>query len=201
VHGVTLFGPTKPGNAWQRSAGGFEADAFRVDWARQRVVCPAGQESLPWTAYSGVGHGGYRRRSSGPGGPTHVSRDPYLKVRFAKQTCAACTLRSRCVRGTEGRRQLLLHPQPAHEAITAARQRFATEEGRRLYAIRAGVEATVSQAVRAFGLRHARYRGLAKTHLQGLVTAVAVNLARVDAWLAGRPIAPTRVSRFARLAA
>ena len=59
----------------------------------------------------------------------------------------------------------------------------------------------MSQAVRAFGLRRARYRGLAKTRLQGAATAAALNAVRLDAWLAGRPLAPTRVSRFARLAA
>ena len=55
--------------------------------------------------------------------------------------------------------------------------------------------------VRAFGLRRARYRGLGKTRLQGAATAAALNAVRLDAWLAGRPLAPTRVSRFARLAA
>jgi hypothetical protein len=34
-----------------------------------------------------------------------------------------------------------------------------------------------------------------------VATAAAINAARLDAWLAGRPLAPTRVSRFARLAA
>jgi hypothetical protein len=55
--------------------------------------------------------------------------------------------------------------------------------------------------VRAFGLRRARYRGLAKTHLQTVATAVALNLDRLAAWLDGRPLAPTRKSRFAALAA
>ena len=52
-----------------------------------------------------------------------------------------------------------------------------------------------------FGLRQARYRGLAKTALQHLATAAAINLDRLAAWFAGRPLAPTRVSRFAALAA
>jgi IS5 family transposase len=55
--------------------------------------------------------------------------------------------------------------------------------------------------VRAFGLRRARYRSLAKTHVQAVATAAAVNLAQLDAWLAARSLGPTRVSRFARLAA
>ena len=62
-------------------------------------------------------------------------------------------------------------------------------------------KATLSQAVRAFGLRRARYRGLAKTCLQHVATAAALNLDRLTAWVAGRPLAPTRTSRFAALAA
>jgi transposase len=40
---------------------------------------------------------------------------------------------------------------------------------------------------------------LAKTHLQHVITAVAVNLVRVAEWLAGTPVARTRCSRFAAL--
>ena len=64
-----------------------------------------------------------------------------------------------------------------------------------------GVEGTLSQGVRAFGLRRTRYRRLAKTHLQEIVTAIAINLDRIAAWLTGRPLAATRISHFAELAA
>jgi IS5 family transposase len=65
---------------------------------------------------------------------------------------------------------------------------------------RAGIEGTLSQAVRAFGLRRTRYRGLAKTSLQHVATAVAMNVERATAWLTGQPREKTRTSRFARLA-
>jgi transposase len=67
---------------------------------------------------------------------------------------------------------------------------------RPLYALRQGIEGTLSQAVRGFGLRCARYRGLAKTHLQHVATAAALDPDRVAAWLQGRPLAPARISRF-----
>jgi len=41
--------------------------------------------------------------------------------------------------------------------------------------------------------------GLSKTHLQHVLTAVALNLVRLSAWLAGTPLAPTRQSTFAQL--
>ncbi|HMB08728.1 MAG TPA: transposase, partial [Isosphaeraceae bacterium] len=50
-----------------------------------------------------------------------------------------------------------------------------------------------------FGLRRSRYLGLAKTHLQHVLTAGAMNLARLAAWFAGVPPEETRTSRFARL--
>ena len=68
------------------------------------------------------------------------------------------------------------------------------------YRRRAGVEGTLSQGVRAFGMRRSRYIGLAKTGLQQVCTAAAINVSRVVHWLNGRPRAKTRVTRFAALA-
>jgi Transposase DDE domain len=86
-----------------------------------------------------------------------------------------------------------------YEALQATREVQTTEAFRQQYAARAGVESTHEQAIRRCGLRQCRYIGLAKTHLQHLVTAVAINLIRVGEWLAGTPTAPTRCSRFAAL--
>jgi transposase len=96
---------------------------------------------------------------------------------------------------------LKLPPRAEHEALKAARARLTTKEGRRRYARRAGVEGTLSQGVRACGLRRSRYRGLAKTHLQHVATAAAINLARLGDWFRAVPHAATRTSRFAALAA
>ena len=111
----------------------------------------------------------------------------------------ALPVEARCTRAPS--RRLGLHPRPEHEAIAAARARQDSRAGRRLYAQRQGIESTISQGVRAFGLRRARYRGLAKAGLQNVAAAAAINLDRLAAWFAGRPLAPTRTSRFAALAA
>jgi transposase len=86
-----------------------------------------------------------------------------------------------------------------HEALRAARERQATPTFRERYAARAGIEATHAQAVRRSGLRNSRYLGLAKTHLQHVATAVAINLVRLGEWWAGHAKAPTRRSHFAAL--
>jgi transposase len=82
----------------------------------------------------------------------------------------------------------------------AAQAWYAGDEGQRQYGRRAGIEGTLSQGVRAFGLRRTRYRGLPKTHLQHVATAAAINVDRIVAWLDERPRAKTRTSRFAALA-
>jgi len=91
-------------------------------------------------------------------------------------------------------------PRREHEVLAGIRARESTVEGQHLYAERQGIEGTLSQAVRAFELRRARYRGSSKTDLQHFATAAAINLDRMAVWFAGRPLAPTRVSRFAALA-
>ncbi|MFL5657650.1 MAG: transposase, partial [Ktedonobacteraceae bacterium] len=67
------------------------------------------------------------------------------------------------------------------------------------YAARSGIEATISQGVRAFGMRRSRSIGQEKTHLQHLSIAAALNLVRIVAWLDGDELAPTRVSAFQQL--
>lgn len=94
---------------------------------------------------------------------------------------------------------MVIRPQEQHAALQAARKLQQTETFQQKYALRRGVEATISQGVRAFDLRRSRYAGLPKTHLQHLVIATAINLVRLVNWLDGIPLAPTRVSAFERL--
>jgi transposase len=187
-HGINLIGPGRRNLSWQSRSGGeaFTPADFSVAWDRQAVRCPEGKESASWTSC-------LKRRGEGN----------VIRVQFRAADCRACTSRDRCTRSRSMYvgRVLALLPRPEHEALAAARARETTDEGRRLYAQRQGVEGTISQAVRTFGLRQARYRGLAKTGLQHIATAAAVNLDRMAAWFTGRPLAPTRTSRFAALAA
>ncbi|ABM40134.1 transposase (plasmid) [Polaromonas naphthalenivorans CJ2] len=60
--------------------------------------------------------------------------------------------------------------------------------------------ATLSQAMRAVGLRRKHYRGLAITSLQHVATGVAMNVKRVTACLTSQFREKTRTTRFARLA-
>lgn len=186
-HGIDLVGPGRRSLSWQtKAAGAFSLDDFVIDWNRQVARCPEGAESASWAK-------SMKRRG----------QRPTIRVQFRAADYRACTSRHRCTRihSRYVGRVLALLPRREHEALAAARTREATQQGRRLYAQRQGIEGTISQAVRAFGLRRARYRGLAKASLQHVATAAALNLDRLAAWLAKRPLAPTRLSRFAALIA
>ena len=107
-----------------------------------------------------------------------------------------------CTSAQDAPRQLTVRPQAHHEALQAARQRQETPEFKAQYALRAGVESSLSQGIRRFDLRQSRYIGLARTHLQQLLTATAMNVVRVIAWLWGEPLGERRrkPGHFARLA-
>ena len=182
--GITLRGPTRPSQGWQMQvAGAYTFEQFTVDWERQQVRCPQGKTSVSWAERVGP------------------ADHPFIQVRFSTQDCGTCAQRPLCTHAKPPQaRTLKLHPRPQSEALHAAQAWYAGEEGQRQYGRRAGVEGTLSQGVRAFGLRRTRYRGLPKTHLQHVATAAAINIDRIVAWLDQRPRAQTRTSRFAALA-
>ena len=181
--GVEMVGPMRVGTSWQAAdPDAFELARFDIDWEAEQVTCPEGERSYRWSP------------SRGPSGK------PTLQVSFPKRACSACEARPRCTKSASSPRTLTLHPRAEHEALVAAREHQKTEAFRERYKARSGVEGTVSEAAFALGARRARYRGLAKTHLQLVATAAAMNLKRAVAWLDGVPRSGMRGSHFARLA-
>ena len=182
--GIDLVGPPRPNPSWQAKVeGGYTIDRFEVDWDEQRMRCPQGKLSSAWSPQ------------------VDQAGTPYISVMFRQADCAACLARPLCTRAKHQARHLRLQPRAEYEALKASRARLGTKEGRRRHARRAGIEGTLSQGVRAFGLRRSRYRGLARTRLQHVATAAAINLDRLAAWFRAVPRATTRTSRFAALAA
>jgi transposase len=180
---IILRGPTRPSQGWQTQVeGAYGPEQFVVDWDHQQVRCPQGHLSTAWWEHGG-GQG---------------SRP--IIVQFATQTCAPCPVRAACTRAKHRGRRLGLPPRAEAEALADARAWYVSAEGKAQYAHRAGIEGTLSQGVRAFGLRRTRYWGVAKTHLQHVAIAAAINVDRIVAWLDERPRAKTRTSRFAALA-
>lgn len=180
--GVILVGPGRLDNSWQAKVeGAYHRYCFDINWDGKQARCPQGKLSKFWRELAD-------------------QYGPYHQVIFDPEDCRDCQARSLCTRNKSAPRRLRLQPRPQFEALLAARQLQRTEAGRQLYGKRAGVEGTISQGVRSFGLRRSRYWGLAKTHFQHLATAAAINLDRLGAWCDDLPLSKTRTARFARLA-
>jgi hypothetical protein len=99
-----------------------------------------------------------------------------------------------------GRRMLTLRPRETHEALVRARAERKTETWKAKYALRAGVEGTINQALDITGMRRARYRGLPKVRLQHAFSATALNVIRLDAYWTGHDQHHPRRSRLEHLA-
>ena len=91
-------------------------------------------------------------------------------------------LARKCTRGPSKPRQLRVRGQAYHEALQAARQRQTTPTYRKAYAARAALKARFRKACAGVISVKRVTSGLAKTHLQQLLTATALNLLRVVAW-------------------
>jgi transposase len=184
VHEIEVFAPVCSSTSWQaRQPQGFQLSDFKIDWTAQQVTCPQGQVSQSWR----LGQDRFK--------------NPRINVKFPPQTCPACLVRTQCTRSANNERRISFQPQPEYEALNAARIYQATAEFKARYNVRAGVEGTISQCIAAFGIRIARYFGLAKTKLEHLLCAAAMNFVRIDKWLTGTPHAKTRKSKLAHFAA
>jgi transposase len=183
-HGIALEGPVRAMAKRRTEAEkAYEQRHFAIDWEREQVTCPQGKTSVSW-----------RARLDEVGAPR-------IQAVFSRTDCGACTARELCMSAKEARRSVYFHPRAEYEALNAARARMHDPAWQERYHVRAGVEGTLSQGVRAFGMRRSRYIGLAKTAFQQVCIAVAMNVLRLINWLDGVPRAKTRVTRFAALAA
>jgi transposase len=180
---IDLIGPLKGGSSWQAKTGqGFDVSCFAVDWETHTLTCPEGKTSQSCHP---------RREKYG---------HDYLEFSFSPADCHPCVHRLDCTQSKRGVRKVTLRPQAEYEAMKMARERQETEEFKTKYKKRAGIEGTISQGTRAFDLRRSRFIGLAKTHLQHLATAAAMNLTRVvNWWMADEAQLPLYRSPFAQL--
>ena len=181
--GVELVTPLLADSSRQARAGeGYDRAAFTIDFDAKQATCPQGQTSSWWS-------------------PTTQRGTDVIVIKFAAGTCRACPVREQCTRATSQTvgRQLTVLPREVHTAQQAARADQDTDDWQARYARRAGVEGTIRQAVAVTGTRRARYRGLPKTRLEHVYSAVALNFTRLHAYWNGHPLDRTRTSHLARL--
>ncbi|TLQ47971.1 IS1182 family transposase [Streptomyces marianii] len=168
-------------SAQAKAAEGFAKNAFTIDWKTRQVRCPAGKTSSHWN-------------------PVKQHGKDAIVITFSVLTCRDCPFQQQCTTSKPGRRMLTLRPQELHENLARARAEQQTNTWKNKYALRAGVEGTINQALDITDIRQARYRGLPKVRLQHAFSATAINVIRLDAYWTDSPLRRTRSSRLERLA-
>jgi len=181
-HQVTLAGPL-PGNRTRqhRDQEGYARDDFRIDFDRQEVTCPQGQVSKGW-------HGPYPTSSPDAG--------PLIVARFTKAQCQPCPVRAACTTSGDGKRTVGFPPRELYQLQLRNRADQQDPAWRKRYAVRSGVEGTVCELANGHGMRHCRYRGRPKAHLQHVLTAIAVNIERLSHLPPGHSTSPRPPTAF-----
>ena len=165
--GTELVSPvagSAPGNSHEGEGDGpppLTAADFQIDvTGEQATVCPAGHPSIEE----------YELKDA----PERV------EVHFAGTTCEPCPLRSRCPVKLDRRAgAYVLKADLVKVNIERRRRAEATEEWRKRYDIRAGIEGTNSELKRAHGLGRLRVRGGRRVRLAVYLKALACNFKRM----------------------
>jgi hypothetical protein len=157
TEGREIIGPALPGPSQE---GRFTAADFRLTVEERTAVCPAGKSSTQCSRLV--------EEASGK-----------INYRFEFSThCQGCSLRAQCV--AQGQRHRTVLVSEHHSFLQARRLEQRTEAFQQRLKHRNAIEGTQSELVRAHGMRHARYRGLAKVKLQNYFIGAACNVKR---WL------------------
>ena len=159
AEGRELIGPAAP--PANNNDGRFTSAAFQVQVEQRKAVCPAGHQNSQCS----------RLQEQATGRVSY-------RFEWDTSTCAACPLRQKCIKTDHPHRALVVGEH--HTILQARRQEQQTKPFKQRMKHRNAIEGTQSELVRAHGLRHARYRGLAKARLQNYFIGAACNIKR---WL------------------
>ncbi len=181
-HQVALTGPL-PGNRTRqhRVQEGYARDDFRTDFDRQEVTCPQGQVS---------------KGRHGPCPTSSPDAAPLIVAKFTRSQCQPCPVRAACTTSGDGKRTVGFPPRELCELQARNRADQQDPAWHKRYAVRSGVEGTACELANGHGLRHCRYRGQPKAHLQHVLTAIAVNIERLSQLPPGESTAPRPPTAF-----
>ncbi|WP_425329111.1 IS1182 family transposase [Streptomyces eurocidicus] len=179
THKIALVGPLPANSSQQRARdAGFARENFIIDFDRREVTCPNGKVSGNWNE------------------PPAMA--PFTVVRFDKRQCGPCPEKSSCTSGAA--RTVNFLPRHLHELQARNRADQQDHQWKRLYASRSGVEGTVHELATSHRARRCRYHGTAKTHVQHVLTAIAINIERLSEQepenSAYRPRPPTAFQQY-----
>jgi transposase len=156
--GRELLGPVVSA---RKPKDGKSVEEFQIDLEQGQAMCPAGQTNTQLSRIEDRTHG-------------------ILEYRFEwSWKCRGCVLGKECLGANqENHRTVRVNSNFMH--LQARRALMKTEAFKERMNKRAGIEGSLSEIVRGYGARRARYRGLAKMRLQNYFIGTAVN---VNRWL------------------
>jgi len=163
-NGMELIGPLALDRSWQAKEGlGYDRSSFQIDWDHRQARCPEGKTSYSWTTREHIGGQG-------------------ATIRFHQRDCRSCPMRAHCTTSEYAGRQIVIGSQTLDTIQRRNRADRNDPDWQHRYNRRAGIEGTISQAVRGFDIRDCQYIGLRKTRVQHVLTACAMNAARIADW-------------------
>lgn len=172
AEGRELIGPA-PG-APDQHHGRFITDAFEVKVEQRTAICPAGHASTQCS-----------RLEEGQSGKVS------FRFEWSSSHCAQCPWRAQCVSPAQKHRTIQVGEH--HSALQTRRREQHSDAFQQRMKHRNAIEGTQSELVRGHGLRHARYRGLAKAKLQSYFIGAACNVKR---WMRREGLFPLQGLRW-----
>jgi transposase len=138
---------------------GTSVEAFAIDLEKGQAICPAGETNTQLSRIEDRTHG-------------------ILEYRFEwSWKCHECAIRNACL-GVHQKNHRTVRVNSNFMHLQARRALMKTETFQEKMKKRAGIEGTLSEIVRGYGARRARYRGLAKLRLQNYFIGAACNVNR-----------------------
>jgi transposase len=140
----------------------YSSEQFEVCVEERRAICPGEKTNSQCS----------RLQDAKTGKITY-------RFEFRRGDCGQCPMKPKCLGKEQKHRTLVVGEH--YTLIQSRRQEQTTQAFQEDMHHRNGVEGTISELVRAHGLRRSRYRGLAKTRLQNYMIGAACNIRRWSA--------------------
>jgi transposase len=156
--GWQLVGPAQPSASRVRLAKEYRIEAFDISITERKALCPDGKTSTNCSKLT-----------------EEKSGKVTYRFEFGSQ-CHSCPHKAACVPSALPHRTILVGAY--HEELQQRRRDQQSEEFQLRMHQRNAIEGTISELVRGYSLRHARYRGLVKVDLQNQLIATACNIKR-----------------------
>jgi hypothetical protein len=154
------FGVISPAGGKDPESGKIRLADFAESEDGKTITCPMGQKS--WQ--------------------TRQTEKGVRVAGFDLDKCRECVKKKKCPAFQNGRNANLKY-NLKDMRLSQRRAYEQTEELKKRYAMRSGIEATNSRLKRQTGLSRFRYRGLKKPQMAAIFKAIGVNFWRVMSWV------------------